>query len=394
MNAQDLPLTGVRVLDLTTTLYGPCATQFLGDFGADVIKIESPQGDPVRHVGPSKSDGMAAIFLGANRNKRSVVLDLKRDKAKEALWSMTESAQMFVHNMRPQKLANLGFSPDAVLDRCPTIIYGGLHGYREDGPYARRPAYDDVIQGESGTCGLFAERDGAPAFAPTVLADKSAALMAVSGLIAAYVKRLRTGKGVYMECTMFEGLVSYNLIEHHYGAVFEPPVGKPGYPRALSRQRRPHPTRDGYLCLLAYTDPQWLSFWSLAGTPEVADDPRFATIGDRVNNIDALYAAAGAVIATRKTSEWLQLFEQAQIPAGAVNSLQEVLDDPHLNEVGFFRPFTHPTEGEMTIPDTAYQFDRESLPIRHPQPHLGEHGRDVLAELGMTDEQIDEALAT
>ncbi len=388
MTSSDLPLSGVKVLDLTTTLYGPCTTQILGDFGADVIKIESPSGDPVRHVGPARNKGMASIFLGCNRNKRGIVLDLKRAADKDALWRLIESSDMFIHNMRAHKIAELGFSADDVLKHKPDLVYGGLHGYREAGPYGKRPAYDDVIQGQSGIAGTFAKRDGTPSLIPSAMADKTAAYIAASGLVAAYVKRLRTGKGVYMECAMFEGLVSYNLIEHQYGATFSPPIGDAGYPRALSVNRRPHKTLNGYLCLLAYTDQQWNSFWKVAGQPELAQDPRFKTINDRSKNIDALYDLAGKVIASRDTETWLSLFEEAQVPAGHVNSLDDVMDDEHLKAIGFFRPFNHPSEGDMVIPDTPYVFDRESLPVRQPQPNLGEHTEEVLREAGLSEDAI------
>ena len=390
----NLPLSGVRVLDLSTVLFGPYTTQILGDFGADVIKIEAPGGDPVRHLGPARNPGMGALFLGSNRNKRSIVLDLKGSVGREALWRLIDKADMFVHNVRPQKIRSLGFGPDDVLRRRPIIIYGGLHGYREDGPYGGQPAYDDVIQGASGIAGLFQERDGEPQLVPSVVADKSAALMASSGLIAAYVKRLRTGRGVYMECSMFEGLVSYNLVEHQWGTIFSPPESKPGYSRLLSRNRRPHRTLNGFICMLPYTDKHWKTFWKLSGLPKMAEDPRFSTMALRVRNIDDLYREAGKVIGNRNTEEWLELLTKADIPVGRVNSLEDLRNDPHLTETGFFRPYEHPTEGALEIPDTPYRFDRESLPIRRHPPRLGEHGREVLAELGMDDQEICLALGS
>ena len=390
----NFPLSGVRVLDLTTVLFGPYATQILGDFGADVIKIEAPGGDPVRHLGPARNPGMGALFLGSNRNKRSIVLDLKGSVGREALWRLIDKADMFVHNVRPQKIRSLGFGPDDVLRRRPIIIYGGLHGYREDGPYGGQPAYDDVIQGASGIAGLFQERDGEPQLVPSVVADKSAALMASSGLIAAYVKRLRTGRGVYMECSMFEGLVSYNLVEHQWGTIFSPPESKPGYARLLSRNRRPHRTLNGFICMLPYTDKHWKTFWKLSGMPKMAEDPRFSTMALRVRNIDDLYREAGKVIGNRNTEEWLELLPKADIPVGRVNSLSDLRNDPHLTEIGFFRPYEHPTEGALEIPDTPYRFDRESLPIRRHPPRLGAHGREVLAELGMDDQEICLALGS
>lgn len=389
MAAGFLPLSGFRVLDLTSVIFGPYTTQVLGDFGADVIKIEPPEGDPTRVLGPARNPGMAAVFLGANRNKRSLVLDLKTEPAKAALWRLIDGADMIVHNIRPQKIAALGFDPDAVLARNPKIIYGGLHGYREDGPYGGRPAYDDVIQGESGLAGAFTERDGAPMLMPTVVADKSAALLAASGLVAALVQRLRTGKGVYLEVSMFEGVVGYTLLEHQYGATFRPPVGKAGYARALSPQRRPHATRDGHLCMLAYTDKQWRSFWDLVGEPEMTADPRFVTMAARSRNIDALYGIAGALFAQRTTAEWLELLRRAEIPSGPVNSFDDLRGDPQLQAIGFFRPYEHPSEGSIEMPDTAFRFDRQSLPVRHHQPRLGEQGREILREAGLSEAEID-----
>jgi len=387
-----LPLSGVRVLDLTTVLFGPYTTQILGDFGADVIKIEAPKGDPIRYLGPARNDGMGVLFLGANRNKRSIVLDLKRKQGRAALWRLMDGADIFVHNVRPQKIDSLGFGADEVLRRCPGIIYGGLHGYRQDGPYGGRPAYDDVIQSISGMAGLFQERDGEPKLIPSVVADKSAALMASSGLIAAYVKRLRTGQGLYMECSMFEGLVSFNLIEHQWGTVFSPPEGGPGYTRLLSEHRRPHRTRNGYLCVLPYTDKHWESFWNIAGSPETNSDPRFSTMPLRAQNIDLLYQEAGKLLCSRDTEEWLALLTEADVPVGKVNSLKDLKNDPHLSEIDFFRRYEHPTEGSIEIPDTAYQFERESLPIRRHQPQLGEHGYEILCELGMEEKEIEAVL--
>ncbi len=387
-----LPLSGIRVLDVTSIIYGPYTTQILGDLGADVIKIEPPEGDATRQIGPSRNPGMGAVFLGANRNKRSLVLDLKKPAAVAAMWRLIDGADALVHNMRPQKMAALGFDPDTVMARNPRIVYGGLHGYREDGPYGRRPAYDDVIQGESGFAGTFTMRDGAPMLAPTVVADKSAALLAATGLVAAMVQRLRTGKGVYVEIAMFESMVGYTLLEHQYGATFRPPEGPAGYARALSKQRKPHATRDGYICMLPYTDRQWLRFWEMIGTPERAREPRFESIAKRALNIDALYGLAGAALVERTTAEWLEALRAAEIPCGPVNTFEDLKTDPQLSALGFFRPFEHPSEGPIEVPDTAFQFDRQSLPVRHHQPRLGEQSREILREAGLSDSEIDAVL--
>lgn len=392
-DASTLPLSGVRVLDMTTVIFGPYTTMMLGDFGADVIKIEPPGGDMTRAIGPARSAGMSSLFLGANRNKRSIMLDLKREVAKEAMWRLIDSADMLVHNVRPQKMAALGFGPDSVLERNPKIIYGGLHGYREEGPYGGRPAYDDVIQGESGLAGTFTARDGEPVLSPSVIADKTAALLASTGLMAAYIQRLKSGKGLYLETAMFEGLAAYTLLEHQHGMIFNPPPEGYGYPRALSPARRPHPTQDGFICMLAYTDKQWEKFWEIAGKQEFGGDPRFATMRDRSQNIDALYSIAGEVLTGRTTAQWLEILKGAEIPCGPVNRLEDLPRDEQLIKTGFFRPQSHPTEGDLKALDTAFRLDRQALPLRHHQPGLGEHGTEILRDIGYLDEKIEKILS-
>lgn len=392
LTGRPLPLSGLRVLDLTTVIAGPYTTQMLGDFGADVIKIEPPDGDMTRDIGIAKNEKMTALFLGSNRNKRSIVLDLKRDAARDALWRLIDGADMLIHNIRPQKLFALGFDPDSVLKRNEKIVYGALLGYREDGPYGGMPAYDDVIQGQSGLAGTFQARDGEPVLMPTIVADKTAALLASNGLMAGVIQRLVTGRGVYVETSMFEGLVGYTLLEHQDGAIFRPPLSDPGYPRALSPERRPHRTADGYLCLLAYTDVQWRRFWDMIDAPEHAADARFQSLSTRADNIDALYKIAGEALAKETTEAWLARLQKAEIPAGPVNRLEDLQDDPHLQATGFFRPLAHPSEGDLKIPDTAFRFDRKPLPVRQAQPRLGEHSRDVLLEAGLSDDEIERAL--
>jgi len=387
--APSLPLDGVRILDLTTTLAGPYATQILGDFGADVIKIEAPKGDTVRDVGPQRSDGLAALFMGCNRNKRSIVLDLKTERAKEALWRLIDSAAVFLHGIRPQKIQALGFDPASVMKHNPKIVYAALLGYREDGPYGGRPAYDDVIQGEAGIPGLFERRDGIPAMVPSSFVDKNVGLMTASGILAAFIQQLRTKKGVYIETSMFEGMVSYNLVEHLYGRTFVPKEGPAGYARVLSKHRRPHRTRDGYLCMLPYTDTQWRRFWDLAGLPKLCDDPRFKSMGARIANTDALYAAAAAALAERDTDNWLRLLRNAEIPSGRANSLEDLFDDPHLKATGFFREVAHPIDGPLITPDTPYRLNGKSLPLRRHAPKLGEHTHDILAEAGYSEDDIE-----
>jgi crotonobetainyl-CoA:carnitine CoA-transferase CaiB-like acyl-CoA transferase len=386
------PLAGIRVIDLTSVLFGPYATQMLGDFGADVIKIEAPGGDPTRGIGPARHASMAAGFLGCNRNKRSVQLNLKREPAREALWRLIDSADVFVHNIRPQKIATLGFAVDDVMARKPDIVYGAFHGYLEEGPYAGRPAYDDVIQGESGIAAAFLARDGKPAFAPSVIADKSAGLIAANGLLAALFQRMRTGNGVYMEIGMFESMTAYTLVEHQFGLSFSPPEGDAGYTRVISAERKPYATQDGYICALPYTDQQWRSFWALAGQPEVANDPRYLTMAERTRNIDSLYARASDAIRQQSSAHWLKVLAQAEIPCGPMNTFSDLHDDLHLQQIDFFRAFEHPTEGALEVPDPGLRFNREPLPIHHHQPSLGEHSELLLREAGLSGAEIAAAL--
>ncbi len=394
MQDDDLPLSGIRVLDLTTVIFGPFAGQILGDFGADVIKVEAPGGDQTRSVGAAREEGMGALFLGCNRNKRSLVLDLKQKKHADALWKMIESADVLMHNIRPQKIKRLGFDADAVLARKPSLIYAGLHGFWEEGPYGGMPAYDDVVQGLSGFAGTFAERDGAPMLAPSVIADKSSGLMAANGILAALMRRARTGKGGYVEIGMLEGLTGFNLVEHLQGLAFDPPEGPPGYRRALSAGRRPHKTRDGYICILAYTDKQWHAFWDVVGRSDLIDDTRFSSMGARARNIDALYEEAGAKLEERTSAEWLDLLRKGEIPCGPVNNLADLPDDPHLQEIEFFRHYDHPSQGRMKVPETPYKFDRQSLPMRRHHPRLNEQGAEILREAGCGEDDIRVILGT
>ena len=228
---------------------------------------------------------------------------------------------------------------------------------------------------------------------PTIVADKTAALLASNALLAGVIQRLATGKGLYVETSMFEGLVGYVLLEHQDGRIFDPPASGPGYPRALSPERRPHRTADGHLCLMAYTNTQWQRFWELIGEPERSEDSRFLDMRARADHIDALYKIAGDALSKETTEIWLERFRRAEVPAGPVNRLEDLFEDRHLRETGFFRPFEHPSEGRLELPDTAFRFDRQPLPVRLPQPRLGEHGREVLAEAGLADDDIDRALA-
>jgi crotonobetainyl-CoA:carnitine CoA-transferase CaiB-like acyl-CoA transferase len=386
------PLAGVRIIDLTTVVLGPYATQMLGDLGADVIKVESPDGDTTRHTGPRRHPYMAAMFLGANRNKRSIAIDLKTAAGRDVLARLIDTADVFVHNVRPQKLKPLGLAPEALLARQPRLIFAAIHGWRADGPYGGRPAYDDLIQGVAGIAGLMETMTGEPRYAPTILADKTCGLMTVQAILAALYHREKTGRGQAVEIPMFETMVSYLMVEHLYGATFTPPESEIGYTRVLAPWRRPYRTADGRICMIAYTDRQWQRFWQAAGRPEMMDDPRFADLAARTAHVDDVYRLAGEALATKTTAEWLALFDELEIPAGPVNGLADLAEDPHLKAIGFFRHVVHPSEGDLVMPDAPLRFSDSPASITRLPPRFGEHGREILGEIGLSGEEI-EALA-
>lgn len=387
-------LDGIRVLDLTSVVLGPLATQTMGDMGADIVKIEGPAGDTTRYTGPKRSADMSALYMGLNRNKRSIVLDLKQGAAKDALWRLIDTADVFLHSVRPQAMERLGFGAEAVCTRNPRIVYAGIHGFRMDGPYAGRPAYDDVIQGLSGSTDLMARLVGEPRYMPTIMADKTCGLVTVNAVLAALLEREKSGEGQFVEIPMFETMVAFNMADHIFGHAFDPPEGPMGYSRVLTPSRRPYKTADGFICLLAYTDNQWVRFWKEVGRPELKDDPRFDSLASRAENIEAVYSLAADFIAMRSTAEWLETLPGLEIPCGEIVELENIPDDPHLQAVGFFRSEIHPTEGNITLPDTPVQFSRTPASIGRLQPKLGEHSIEILREVGLGEDEIKDMLAS
>lgn len=390
------PLAGLRVVDLTTVVMGPYATQALGEMGADVIKVESPEGDVVRGIGPARHDGMGPMFINANRSKRSVVLDLKHPDGKAALLRLTASADVFIYNMRPQAMARLGLGHELLSAANPRLIYVGVFGYGQEGPYAAKPAYDDLIQGASTLASLFCRSTGGPPqYVPNALADRITGLAAVNAVLAAVIERQRSGLGQRIDVPMFETLVNFVLGDHLGGLSFDPPLDAGGYARQLARSRRPYATLDGYVCALIYNDKQWRNLYRLLGREsELASDPRLRSMATRAQHIDALYAELEAVIATRSTADWLAAFDDADIPAMPLHDLGSILHDPHLVATGHFVPEDHPSEGRLTTLRTASQWSRtQPEPSRHA-PRLGEHTREVLREAGLGDAEIDRLIAS
>lgn len=366
------PLQGIRVLDLSTVIAGPYATQILGDMGAEVVKIEPPQGDIMRAPGPARSAHMGAAFLNCNRNKRSVTLDLKRPADRERLLEMIGETQVLVHNMRPAAIARLGLGYDDVRAHNPTLIYCAIVGYGQSGPYRDRPAYDDIIQAAAGWAGIEQYVGGQPRYAPTIVADKTTALYTVSAVNAALLHRERTGEGQYVEVPMFEVMASFLLVEQLGGKTFDPPMGPAGYSRLLSAHRRPYRTRDGYLSVMPYTGVHWKRFFELADRPEWAVDPRLASNQQRSDMIDVLYERLGQTLSGRTSAEWMSVLPQADIPCSPVNSVDDLLNDEHLRSVEFFMHTTHPSEGEIITTRPPIHFSKTPCGVQSLAPSLAE----------------------
>ena len=384
------PLAGMTILDLTTVLMGPYATQILADMGADVIKIESPEGDIVRQLGPGRTPGMGGMFLNANRGKRSIVIDLKNPAGRDALLRLAARANAIVYNVRPQAMARLGLGYEALAAANPAIVYVGLFGYGQSGPYAAKPAYDDLIQGASGVATLLAAAgDGTPRYVPITMADRVVGLMAVNAIMGGLMHQLRSGTGQRIDVPMFESMAEFVLIDHLGGLTYDPPLDHGGYSRLLSRHRRPYRTRDGYICALIYNDKQWRSFADSIGQPGMLDDPRFASHAARHQHIDAIYEEVGRIFLGRSTAEWHELLERADIPVMPMHTLQSILDDPHLQAVGFFKTIEHPVEGRIRQMQVPSSWSASQPQPGGPAPTLGEHGRAILGEAGFTVEEID-----
>ncbi|WP_169566044.1 CaiB/BaiF CoA transferase family protein [Sneathiella limimaris] len=388
------PLSGVRIADLTSVLLGPFATQILGDHGADVIKIEGLDGDTTRDIGPRQSDDMAAVYMTANRNKRSLAIDLKNPDGKAAFLEFLKTVDVLVHNMRPSAIKRLGLTYEDVKKVNPNIVYCGAFGFSQEGPYANKPAYDDMIQGVSGIAATQSQLVGRPAYMPTVLADKATGLTVVYAVSMALFHRERTGQGQEVKVPMFETMVQFHMLEHLYGEHFVPAKGSAGYPRATSPTRHPYKTKDDRMIgCLPYVDKQWKAFFTIAGQPELMDDPRFCNISARLANIDALYALLSDIIVTRNADDWLRDLEEANIPAVPINTPTDLITDPHLVETGYWKELDHPTEGKLRFTGIPTSFSETPGDISRLPPRHGEHSVEVLAEAGVKQENIDKLIA-
>ena len=383
------PLVGVKVIDLTTVFLGPYCTQLLGDMGADIIKVEPPKGDSTRYLGPARSSGMSGTFINVNRNKRSCLLNLKADGAIDVLEKMIRTADVIVHNMRPKAAKRLGITYAWAKAANERIIYCGAFGFGETGRYAGQPAFDDSIQAISGIAAYQGILSGTPGYCGTVVADKVTGMMAAHAITGALFSRERTGKGQSIDVPMFETMVSFALAEHMYGAAFDPPLSAPIYPRVVSRNRKPYQTADGYLSVVPYNDKQWAHFFTLLGREDLTTDYRFQDMAARTLHIDELYEILAIALTDKTTAEWQLLLTENDIPNVPIKQPEELLEDPHLEDVGFFQTAHHETEGDirMTAPPVTYSGTPAS--IHSLAPTLGQHTTEILMEFGFSDAEIE-----
>ncbi len=390
MGSANKPLSGIRVLDLTTVVMGPYATQVLGHMGADVIKVEAPEGDPTRGIGPARHPRMAPLFLNSNRSKRSLVLDLKHPDGREALIDLCKSADVMICNIRPQAMARLGLAYADIREANPGIIYVALVGYDQRGPYAAKPAYDDLVQGAVGIPVLFTKDcDREPQYVPLTIADHITGMSAVSTVLAAIIHKKNTGQGQEIVVPMYETLAEITLVSHLQGATFRPPKGPPEYARLLVKERRPYKTRDGHVCMLLYNDKQWKAFLRIVGAePLFETDARFATMASRNSHIADLYRFVAEKMLDRTSAEWLELFATVDIPAMPLQTLEGLLEDPHLREIGFFSEVEHPTEGPLLAMSVPSVWSASQPEASRHAPRLGEHSLEILRESGMPEDRI------
>jgi crotonobetainyl-CoA:carnitine CoA-transferase CaiB-like acyl-CoA transferase len=374
------PLAGVRVVDLTAMVMGPYCTQIMADMGADVIKIESPDGDNTRNISVGPAPGMSGVFVNVNRGKRSVVLDLRSDAGVTALRELVKKADVFIHSMRFKAIGKLGFSYQDVVALNPAIIYTNCYGYGRRGPDKDLTAYDDTIQAECGLPAVQQMLTGETNYVGTIMADKVAALTALYATMMALFHRERTGEGQEVEVSMFETMASFMLVEHANGAMFEPPLGPAIYPRAVAPNRRPYRTKDGHISALIYNDKQWSAFIEAVRPPWACD--LYATLERRARHIDKVYALVAETMKERTTQEWLALFRGLDIPAAPLRTPGELFDNPHLNAVGLFETVDTP-HGPVRFPGVPTWFSRTPGRVAGPAPELGEHTREVLEELGL-----------
>tara|TARA_B100000963_G_scaffold180840_1_gene157160 strand:+ start:348 stop:1529 length:1182 start_codon:yes stop_codon:yes gene_type:complete len=385
-------LEGIKILDLTSVGFGPYACQILGDYGAEVIKIEAPEGDITRGIAPFKNKGMGHFFINANRNKRSLILDLKNKKGKATFFKLVEKSDVVMTSIRPAAMERLGIGFRACKQINPSLIYVALVGFGQLGPYAKRPAYDDIIQGVSGMAAMQGGREGDPTFVNASVCDKICSQIAAHATLAALFARTKSGTGQLVEVPMFESMVGFNLVEHQSGMTFDPPLGSTGYERSMVKYRRPYATRNGFVCALPYTTKHWQSFFSIMQREDMLNDPRVLDPKVRSEKIGELYELVSDLVADWDTEDLLKALEEGDIPHGEATQLYDLKNDDHLEAIGFFQTHDHPTEGTIKLTSPPVKLSETPTNIRRLPPLLGEHSSEILKEIGYSEEEIRELI--
>ena len=373
------PLAGVRIIDLTEFIFGPYATQTLGDMGAEIIKIENPGGDRQRHSGKfGKNDDMGSVYMALNRNKQSVTLDLKDEAAREKLRALIPTAQVFIHNVRSDAMARLGFDYEHVAKLNPSIVYVHCVGYGSEGPYAGRQAFDDLVQAASGASDLVPRVDGNDEMRllPSFVADKVSSLHAVYAVLGALFHRERTGEGQFVEVPMFEAFTHFMMVEHLYGATFDPQVGRIGHTPALANDRRPLKTKDGHIAIQPVSRVASAKFFELGGIANAYESERFVN-APKGSKVAVYYEMLREAALAHTTEEWMKLGDEHRIPIMRANTLDEVLEDPHLKAVNFFQLREHPTEGKWRAMKPPVKFTKTPSSIRSDPPRPGQDGEKI-----------------
>ncbi|MEM8924487.1 MAG: CoA transferase [Actinomycetota bacterium] len=387
-----LPLAGIRIADFTDVVMGPLGTRMLADMGADVIRVEAPGGDAIRHYEPMRSEAMSAFSMNMNRNKRSIVLDLKSDEGAAAARELIATCDVFVSNMRRAALDRLGLDEVSVRALRSDIVYCVANGYGSNGPRADHAAYDDVMQAASGLAAMFAWVGDEPQLVPSIYADKVTGAHIAFAVAAALAGRARTGEGLSIEVPMAETMAAFNLVEHLGGQTYEPPFGGFSYSRIRTANRKPRRTTDGWVVVLPYSNDNWRRFFQFVGRPELFDDPRFQTGASRVEHADAIYGMVDELVADQTTAELLVFCAEHSIPAAEVLDPEDIRHDEHFTAVGLLQDDEHPTEGTYRYVRSPILVNGEWAPQRHHPPRLGADGADILRELGWDEPRITRLL--